>query len=389
MASSAAPVRIAIDGSAIPRQMAGAGVYTYELIRALAKASGEHTLVVFARGGLFEDVAAQQPRLRLIQRDPRSRPGRLLWEQTTLPLLLRRLRIDVLHSPHHHTPLAVWPGTAGPGRRLRRAVTFHDVTFLLLRERYPRVRRLYMEGVTRAAARVADAIITPSQTVRDDVIRELGVPGDRIVAIPEAAGPQFAPADSDAQNRIRAEYRLDGPYLLSVGSLEPGKNRERLIRAYARLRGEGVECLLVVAGRPAWDYEGDFDLVRRLGLDEHVRFLGYVAHGDLPALYSGAALLAFPSLYEGFGLPVLEAMACGTPVVTSSVSAPAEVAGDAALLVDPLDTDALAEAMGRLLSDEALRADLVRRGLERAKHLSWDRTARETLSLYRLLAAKG
>lgn len=374
-------MRIALDGSAIPRQRAGAGVYTYQLVRALANLPGSQRLVVFARPGLFDDLAAKR-RLHVIHVDPASRPARLAWEQTVLPLLLRRLRIDVLHSPHHHTPLA--PLGA------RRVVTFHDVTFLLLPARYPLVRRLYMEGLSRASARIADAIITPSQAARQDVVRTLGVPAERVVAIPEAAAAQYRPIeDGDALGRVRWRYQVPSRYLLSVGSLEPGKNRPRLIRAYARLRSEGVDCPLVVVGQPAWRYEGEYELVHRLGLTGQVRFLGYVPEEDLPVLYSGAALLAFPSLYEGFGLPVLEAMACGTPVVTSSGSAMAEVAGGAALLIDPRSVEALAEAMGRLLSDEALRAELRARGLERAKQFSWERAARETLSVYQVVAAKG
>ncbi len=380
-------MRIVIDGSAIPRQMAGAGVYTYHLIRALAEAESEHQFIVFARPGLLDDVAARRPRLQAVSVAPASRPARLAWEQVTLPLLLRRTRADVLHSPHHHTPLAarlVSTGSSGP----RLVVTFHDVTFLLLPQRYPLVRRLYMEAVTRASARVADAIITPSQTVRHDVIEKLGVSGERVVAVPEAAGSQYAPVgDRDALGRVRWKYRLPSRYILSVGSLEPGKNRARLIAAYGRLRGADADCPLVIAGQPAWRHEGDAELVQRLGLGERVRFLGFVPDEDMPALYSAATLLAFPSLYEGFGLPVLEAMACGTPVVTANVSATAEAAADAALLVDPRDVESLAAAMDRLLSEEGLRADLRARGLERAKQFSWQRAARETLSVYEVVAA--
>ena len=373
-------MRIAVDGSAIPRQMAGAGVYTYQLVRALAETADSHQLTVFARPGLFDELAAQQPRLQVVHIDQSSRVARLAWEQTRLPSLLRRHKIDLLHSPHHHTPLAT---------RRPRVVTFHDVTFLVLPDRYPTARRLYMATVTRASARVAGVIITPSQTVRRDVIDRLGVPEERVVTIPDAAGPQYIPVEDESiLDRLRQQYQLPSRYILSIGSLEPGKNRGRLIQAYAGLEGAGVDCPLVVAGRPAWRYEGDYEQVRRLGLQDQVRFLGYVPDGDLPALYSGATLLAFPSLYEGFGLPVLEAMSCGTPVVTANVAGTAEIAGDAALLVDPRNVGALAEAMGRLLSDDALRTDLRARGLERAKQFSWQRTARETLSVYESAAAK-
>ncbi len=379
--TAARPLRVAIDCSSIPRQMAGAGVYTYQLVRALAETPGEERIIAFARQGLFDEIAARQKRLHVVHVDPSSRPARLAWEQTVLPLLLRRLRVRVLHSPHHTTPAAL------PG--VRRVVTVHDVTFMILPQRYPLVRRLYMEGLTRAAVRVADAIITPSQAVRRDVIERLGVPGERVVAVPEAAGPQYVPVeDADALGRLRWKHHLPTTFILSVGSLEPGKNRGRLLRAYARLRQAGVDCPLVIAGQAAWRFERDFELVGRLGLDEHVRFLGYVPDEELPGLYSAATLFVFPSLYEGFGLPVLEAMACGAPVVTSKGSALEEVAGDAALLVDPLDTDALAAAMRRLLSDEAFRGRLRARGLERARQFSWERSAHETRVVYQVLAAK-
>ncbi|MEX1255452.1 MAG: glycosyltransferase family 1 protein [Dehalococcoidia bacterium] len=375
-------MRVAIDASGLPRQLAGAGVYTYQLVRALAETPGDERLVVFARRGVFEDLAAKQKRLHVVPVDPTSRPARLAWEQTVLPLLLRRLRVRVLHSPHHTTPAAL------PG--VRRVVTIHDVTFMVLPKRYPLMRRLYMETLTRAAARLADAIITPSQTSRRDIMRKLGVRGERIVVIPYAAGPQYTPVDDqDALGRLRWKHHLPSRFILSVGSLEPGKNRSRLIRAYDLLRREGIDAPLIIVGQPAWRFEDDFALVERLGLGEEVRFLDYVPDDDLPGLYSAATVFAFPSLYEGFGLPVIEAMACGTPVVTSNGSALAEVADDAALLVDPLNVDALAGALRRLLADDGLRADLRVRGLERARKFSWQRVAHETRVVYQVVAAKG
>jgi glycosyltransferase involved in cell wall biosynthesis len=374
-------LRIAIDASAIPKQMAGAGVYTYELIRALAALGSRHELFIFAKAGVF-DGALQGAGTQIIHVQPGSRGGRLIWEQTQLPLLLRRFGIDVLHSPHHHAPVAV---RALP-HRPKLIVTIHDLTFMLIPERYPVARRLYMQTVTRTSARIADAIITPSQSVRGEVIERLGVEEERVVEIPEAASDCYRPVPRSDIDAVRARYGLPPRYVLSVGSLEPGKNRARLFRAMASLRGKGIECHVAVVGQPAWKYGGDYDLVHALGLSGQVSFLGYVPERDMPALYTGATLLAFPSLHEGFGLPVLEAMACGTPVVTSSVSATAEVAGDAALLVDPLDTAAIAGAIERLLTEETLRAALRERGLLRSAEFSWERTARETLLLYELVA---
>ena len=387
-------MRIAFDATAIPRLMAGAAVYTYELVRALAAVDSENEYVIFARGGHFDDLppkadpppaepAIRQtpvgPGLRVLKVRAPSRPLRLLWEQTVLPWRLRQLGIDVLHSPHHTTPLARLR------RGCQRVVTFHDLTFFLLPERYPPTRRLYFQTMTRLSARVADAVIVPSEAVRGDVLRILpasGGPPERVFVIPEAAGTAFHPQDAAAIEAVRRRYGLEGPFLLSVGSLEPGKNRERLLQAFARLRAQGLKHTLVVAGQRAWRCEGEAPLARRLGLADSVRFLGHVPQADLPALYSAADLFVFPSLYEGFGLPALEAMACGTPVVASNVSALPEVVGDAALQVPPLDVEALADAVERLLRDDRLRSDLRERGLERARQFSWEKAARQTVEVY-------
>ncbi|MCH7579534.1 MAG: glycosyltransferase family 4 protein [Chloroflexi bacterium] len=371
-------MRIAIDGSAIPKQMAGAGVYTFQLVRALAQIATEHEFVVFTRDRLFDDLDS---RLELVPTGGKHPALRLAWEQAALPFLLRRHQIDLLHSPHHHAPVVVSPS-------IRRVVTFNDVTFLLLPERYPRIRRYYMAAVTRAAARVVDAVITPSEAVTNDVLKELSLGPEIVTTIPDAAGPQYAPSAGSDVARVRSDHDLSGPYILSVGSQEPGKNRARLIQAFERIQERHGGVQLVVVGQPAWNYESDVNLVRKLGLQQHVRFLGYVPDGDLPALYAGATFSVFPSLYEGFGLPVLESMASGTPVLTSNVGATAEVAGDAAVLVDPYDVDAIADAIARLLDEEELRVRLRTLGLERASQFSWDRTARETLAVYeRLLAS--
>jgi glycosyltransferase involved in cell wall biosynthesis len=371
-------MRIAYDATAIPRLMAGAAVYTYELARALAAVDHENEYVIFARGGHFDDLPASRPGLRVLKVRAPSRPQRLVWEQAVLPWRLRQSRIDVFHSPHHTVPLV----PCG----CRRVVTFHDLTFFVLPERYPPTRRLYFQTMTRLSARVADAVIVPSKAVRADVVRILGLPSWRVFAIPEAAGPAFRPQDAAAVEAVRRRYGLEGPFILSVGSLEPGKNRERLLQAFARLRARGLEHMLVVAGQRAWRYESEEPLAQRLGLADSVRVLGHVPQADLPALYSAADLFAFPSLYEGFGLPALEAMACGAPVVASNVSAVPEVVGDAALQVPPLDVEALADAMERLLRDEPLRANLRERGLKRAAGFSWEETARRTAEVYKWAA---
>ena len=374
-------MRFAIDATSIPRQMAGAGVYTYNLIRAVATVDQENEYVVFTRSDAFDDLNRDEPPFRTVRVSTRSRPARLLWEQLALPVHLRRQKIDALHSPHHTAPMVV----AG----CRRVITFHDLTFFLLADRYPRSRLLYFRAVSWATARAADALICPSQAVRDDIVRILHVRPEKVHPIAEAAAPEFQPIkDKAALERLRAGHTLPERFILSVGSLEPGKNRATLIKAYSGLRKRGLEQKLVVAGQRAWKYEDDLALVEELGIKGDVLFTGYVLPAEMPALYNAAELFVFPSLYEGFGLPVIEAMACGVPVVASNLSAIPEVAGEAALLVDPRDVDQLCDAMERVLHDKRLQGALRRRGLERAQGFSWERAARETIAVYQETAGK-
>jgi glycosyltransferase involved in cell wall biosynthesis len=329
---------------------------------------------LFARGHWLDDDVAGTSNWRIEHVAAASRPGRMTWEQLQLPRRLDALGIDVLHSTHHTLPLM--------HLACRRVVTIHDLTFFRIPERYPPMRRFYMQTLTRLAARVADAIITPSNTVREDVVRMLRVPASKVTTVYESAAPRFAPIDATTAAAIAREYGIDGPYVLSVGSIEPGKNRARLIRAMSMLRDAGFEHQLVIVGQKAWKFEKEIALVDQLGIRDRVSYLGYVKDGDLPALYSGAVAFAFPSLDEGFGLPVIEAMACGVPVLTSNVSATAEVASDAAVLVNPLSVAAIRDALQRLIADSDLRAELAARGLARASRFSWRRTADETHDVY-------
>ncbi len=373
-------MRIAIDASSVPPSPAGAGVYAIELVRALAQRDAHDGYALFTRGAWFDDVAHDKKNWRIEHVDARSRPARLAWEHTQLPAALQRLRIDVLHSTHHTLPLR-----SGGAKRV---VTIHDVTFFRMPERYPPARRWYMQALTRLSARVADAIIVPSRAVRDDVLRLLNVPEARVTVVYEAASADYAPVDRAVGAVIAARHGVHQDYVLNVGSLEPGKNRARLIHAMRQLRDEGVDNALLVVGQKAWDYERDFQLVNELGMRDRVVFAGYVPQADMPALYSGATAFACPSLYEGFGLPILEAMACGAPTLTSNVSATAEVAGEAALLVDPLSVAAIRDGLRELLTDETLRARLSEAGRARAAEFSWSRAADETHAVYERVHAK-
>lgn len=367
-------MRIAIDATSVPAKPAGAGVYAIELVRAMAERDQRDGYALFARGGAFDADIGEKRNWKIERVAASSRPARLAWEQLRLPRALDRLGIDVLHSTHHTLPLA--------GVRCRRVVTIHDVTFFRIPERYPPIRRFYMQALTRLSARVADAIIVPSNAARDDVLTTLRLPVDKVATVYEAPAPRFVPIPRTAAEAMIRTHGIDGPYVLSVGSLEPGKNRARLIRAMRMLRDQGFEHRLVVVGQKAWKFDEELALVAELNMQDRVQYLGYVGDGHVPALFSAAAAFAFPSLHEGFGLPVIEAMACGTPVLTSNISATAEVAGNAAVLVDPLSAEAIRDGLRRILEDQSLCSELSARGRVRASEFSWRRAADETHAVY-------
>ena len=366
-------MRVAIDATSVPAKPAGAGVYAIELVRAMAERPARDGYAVFTRGPWFDALGAK-PNWRIERVQAPTRARRLLWEQAALPGRVGALGIDVLHGTHHGVPVRPM--------RARRVVTVHDLTFLRIPQRYPPARRLYMQTITQLGARVADAIIAPSRVVREDIERLLPAGRGKVHVVHEAPAARYRPMARDEALGIARGYGIEPPYVLSVGSLEPGKNRRRVLEALAALRAEGVTPQFAIVGQPAWKYEEDAETVRVLGLEQQVRFLGYVPDDDLPALYAGADVFAYPSLYEGFGLCVLEAMACGTPVLTSAVSATAEVAGDAALLVDPASVDAIRDGLRGLLGDAGARRELSERGLARAAEFTWRRAADETYEVY-------
>ncbi|MPZ22991.1 MAG: glycosyltransferase [Dehalococcoidia bacterium] len=361
-------MRVAIDLSWLPPRPAGAARYALELLDGLSSLPDDGVrFVVFSPPGALDRSAARADQRFVIDEGlPRSRAARIGWEQAVLPLRLRKDRPDVLHVPHSQAPLL----TSG----VPVVVTFHDVTYEIFGERYPWLRRTYYRAAARIARQKAGLAIAVSECVAGDLVQRLGLERPGIRVIPEAAGRRFTPATRAQIEDVRRRYALGRRYVLSVGSIEPGKGRESLSAAMRALRADGFEHDLVVAGQTAWGVEARPD---------GARYLGYVPDEDLPALYSGCDVFAFPSLYEGFGLPLLEAMACGAPVVATSSSAIPEVAGDAALLVTPGSPPSLADGLRQVLEDEEARRGMIERGLSRAACFSWRETATKTLEVYR------
>ena len=357
---------IGIDASrAVTARRTGTETYSLHLIRALLALGADHRFRLYFRQppppDLFNGV------------DLRVIPFPRLWTHLRLSGEMLRRPPDVLFVPAHVLPL-VHPR--------RSVVTVHDLGYLYHPEAHTRTQNLYLRWSTRYNARAAAHLLADSEATRRDLVRRYGVPPEKITVAYPGYDERLAPVtDPAALAAVRARYGLTGPYLLYLGTLHPRKNLSRLIQAFYNLQPATCNLQLVLAGKKGWLYDDIFAQVRALGLTERVIFTGYVPDDDLPALLSGALAFVYPSLYEGFGFPVLEAMACGAPVVCSNVSSLPEVAGDAALLVDPLDTAALAAALARLVGDEGLRRELRERGFRQVRKFSWRRCAGQVLGV--------
>ncbi len=374
---------VLLDGRTIGDHYPGIGRYAYHLADALASATPDWEFRLLHNphepNSRFDvtGLANSHPNLALLH-CPLSPFA--LSQQWRVPGTIRRLgrRPALYHSPYYL--MAYRPG-------LPAVVTMHDLIPLLYPGYFSLRERLLFRLTTWMALRCVGQVIAVSSQTKNDLQRYFHLPDERIAVIPEAPGPLFRPSKAPALAATRRRYNLPARYVLYFGSNKPHKNLVRLVDAWATVAGRDPDvsagrCPLVIGGH--WDarYPEARDRAEALELGQRVRFIGPVAEEVLPALYGGATLFVFPSLYEGFGLPLLEAMACGTPVVCSNRSSLPEVVGDAALLVDPVDVAALADALLRLLEDTALREHLTERAIARAATFSWERAARETLEVY-------
>jgi glycosyltransferase involved in cell wall biosynthesis len=369
-------MRIGVDTRITHYTRGGISNYTLRLLAALAALDADTDYCVLHSrkdrnpplpGANFRPVACWTPAHHRLER----------W---TLGMEAARLGLDLLHSPDFIPPAF--------GYR-RSVITVHDLNFLY----YPRFltaeSRRYYSGQIEWAVRRADHILADSHATKADLVSMLNVEPEKVTVVHLAADPAYRPLAEEEARRVSAKYGLEPGYLLFVGTLEPRKNLPGLLQAYRLLRDAGTtEAPLVLVGGKGWLYDEIFERIGTLVLTEHVRFLHDVPDADLPGLYSAAGVLTTPSFYEGFGLPALEAMACGTPVVVSDRASLPEVVGEAGLLVNADDPEDIAKALGRVLGDEALRVRMRERGLAQAARFTWDKAARETLAVYRAVLAR-
>ena len=359
--------KIGVLTYALDRHIGGIGTYTRALIKGLRQAGWSPLLLKAGRLEPGEEGFGLPGSARV--------PGLLTLGQFQIARHTHRLDLELVHDPTGVFPLAL---TA-----CKKVVTVCDAFPYVTPKTSTALENLVFRLWLPIALRKADAVITISECSRNDIAQYLPVPKEKIFVTPISSSPAYRPLPVEAVQPVLEKLTIPRPYILYVGSLEPRKNLLRLLQACARLREKHQDWHLVIVGaRNFWKNVPVVETVEELALKPWVHFTGFVEEEDLPALYNGADLFVFPSLYEGFGLPPLEAMACGTPVVTSNSSSLPEVVGDAAIMVDPYDVDAIADAMARVLDDPALADDLRQRGLARAGQFSWERMAQETIKVY-------
>jgi glycosyltransferase involved in cell wall biosynthesis len=370
-------LRIAIDYTPAYEQGAGIGRYVRELVSHLAIHDDQTAYRLFVAGAKPSQLPEIPGPNFVWKTSPITRRWFIrLWYRLHIPWPVQMFTgsVDLYHATDFFLP-----PIAGNTPTL---LTVHDLSFVRVPETaIPRLKQFLDEVVPRSVER-ATHVLADSTATKNDLIELYGTPADKITVLLSGVEARFNRVET-GYSLVREKYNIpDGDFILTVGTVQPRKNYVRLIEAVARLNANGHEVHLVIAGGPGWLSDPIFETIQLTGSQAYVHLVGFVDDADLPTLYSDAVCVAFPSLYEGFGFPILEGMACGTPVVTSNLSSMPEAAGDAALLVDPYDVDAITDALRRLLTDEQLRQTLIRRGYRQAKTLTWERSAAHLKAIY-------
>ena len=354
-------MRIAIDTQTKLGQKTGFGFYVKNLVEALEKVDSSDEYLKISPEG---------------EKDF-STPQRLFWDQFSFPRKARKAKVDLLHQPCFSAPL-FYKGKI--------VVTCHDLISIFFPENLPLASRLFYSRWMPYSYRKADLIIAISENTKRDIMSLLKIPKEKIRVIHSAASKDFKPIKSKVRlENVQKKYKTGKKYFIDVGTIEPRKNLPFLVRAYALAVKEGVDENLVITGKKGWYYEDLFRLVDELNLENKVIFTGYVDEKDLPSLYSGATAFVFPSIYEGFGLPPLEAMACGVPVISSNTSSLPEVVDNAGILLPPEDESLWAKNLVKISKDHGLSLTLSQLGLRQAKKFSWEETAKKTSLVYKEL----
>ncbi|HDY67922.1 MAG TPA: glycosyltransferase family 1 protein [Candidatus Scalindua sp.] len=377
-------MRVAINCQLLSMHRSGVGRYIRDIANALARIDSDNEYVLFTNSRVKNGILPVEKnfRMKLTRFLIHSAGSRIIWEQLFLPLNLRQERVDVVHFPGQSYPLLPF--------RCASVITVHDLTYDVYPETYTLSKRIYKNTVMHMAIARADKIIVDAKITKEDILHRYDIAEGKIVVINCGLNDIFKQIkDSKSLENTREKFGLPQHFILHVGTLSPGKNLVSLLNAYAILkRKKNSLHKLVVVGPTGWLYDSIFERVSHLRLKDDVIFLGYVEDVDLVHIYNLADIFVLVSLYEGFGFPPLEAMACGTPVITSNAGSLPEVVGEAALMVNPLDVEGLAKVVEKSLMDSALRDELIEKGFARTKLFSWEETARKTLAVYKEIGKK-
>ncbi|XRP97069.1 glycosyltransferase family 4 protein [Methanocaldococcus sp. 16A] len=367
-------MKVGIVSDRLNRTLTGVGNYVYNLIKELSKIDKNIYLINYKENNLFPELN------KIIIKNPfdifPKKYSYYFWHlYLNYYLNTEKIDLDIVHSPENVSLFIKF-------KKTKKIITIYDIMAFCFPDVCNFITRNRYKILLPKTLKTSDKIISISNHTKQDLIKHFKIPEDKIKVIHLAANEDYKPLKENEINKIKQKYNLNYPFILYVGGLAPNKNIERLIQAFYKLKKQGINHKLILTGIKRYKYKSIFETIEKLNLQKDVIFTGYVPDEDLPGLYNAADLFVYPSLYEGFGLPPLEAMACGTPVITSNTSSLPEVVGDAGIMVNPYDVDELAKAMYEVLTNDGLREELSKKGLERAKLFSWKKCAEEHLKVY-------
>jgi glycosyltransferase involved in cell wall biosynthesis len=353
------------------QQEGGVKVYTKRILPLLFAMGAQHRYLLIYQNPKLLGTYASHPNVEEVVA---TMPGTVPWDQIAVPWIARKHRVDLIFNPKFTVPFLT---------KVKSVFVLHGSEWFVIPEHFRTYDQWYFKRFVPLYCRKAAAFIAVSNAVKADVVEHVGVPPQKVFAIHNGFDPAvFQPVRDTARlQEVRARYKLPEHFILWAGQIESRKNVARLLQAFARIK-DRVPHHLVMAGEQRWSTNTELSAMQELGIADRMCFPGWVNHGDLPAVYCLADLFAFPSLYEGFGIPLLEAMACGCPIVTANTCAPPEVTDGAAYLVDPLDVEDIAAGMHAVIVDRARRDEMVSHGIRRAKDFGWEKCAREILAMF-------